>query len=218
MKSKVNDHFNKIAGEYDHYKNMNGFYYQNLKKLLKKLVPKTKSVLEFGCGTGDLIAFLNPKKAAGFDPSAEMIKIAKTKHKKVKFDYRLSFFSKQKYDYIFMSDVIEHLEYPEKEFKTIKNLMSKKGKLLVTMANPILEPILMIAENLKLKMPEGPHKRITFKEIELILNKIGMKVTKHNYKLLMPIKILLITKFMNKYLEKYFKKLCFIEYFEVTKI
>lgn len=215
MKSKVNVHFNQIAKDYDYYKIKNNFYYINLKRLLKKLVLIDKQLLEFGCGTGDLISYLNPKSGVGYDPSVEMIKIAKTKHKKIKFYSELP---KSKFDYVFMSDVIEHLEFPEKEFKRIKMILNVNGKLLITMANPIWEPVLMLAEKFKLKMPEGPHKRIVFKDIENLTNKIGMKVTRHDYKLLVPVKLKYITTFFNKYLEKYLKRFCFIEYIEITKL
>ena len=78
--SQVSDHFNDIAEEYDYFKKRNKFYYDNLKSLLKKIIPTNKIVLEIGCGTGDLLAYLKPKKGYGYDISGEMIKIAKSKY------------------------------------------------------------------------------------------------------------------------------------------
>jgi hypothetical protein len=91
--------------------------------------------------------------------------------------------------------------------------MGGKTVFICTMANPIWEPALMVAEKLGLKMPEGPHRRAGIKECRLWIKESGMKMLKHDYKLLIPIKIPVITNFANKYLEKYLKHLAFIEYF-----
>lgn len=216
MSLTIVNHFNKIAKDYDYYKQKNKFYYDNLKTLLHDLIPKNSNVLEFGCGTGDLIAFLNPTSGVGYDPSVEMIKIARQKQTKqnIKFTTNLP---TNKFDCIFLSDVIEHLENPKGEFKKIKNLLNKNGKLIITMANPLWETILMIGEKVGYKMPEGPHNRIRYKDIDLLVNSLGLKIIKHDYKLLIPIYIPLLTNFANNYLEKYLKKLCFIEYFVIKK-
>lgn len=213
---KVKAHFDEIAKDYDFYKEKNKFYYNHLKKLLKKLVTKDRKVLEIGCGTGDIISFVNPKDGFGMDLSSEMIKIAqkKLKTKNIKFS---TSYPQEKYDYIFMADVIEHLEKPGEVFKKISFLLKKGGVFINTMANPVWEPVLMFGEKLGLKMPEGKHKRISFKQVKKILKDNNLKVVKHDYTLLIPVKIPLITNFINKYLERYFKKYAFIEYFVAKK-
>ena len=212
--SKVNRHFNKIAKRYDFFKSKNSFYYSNLKDLLTSLIPKGKKVLEFGCGTGDLIAYLHPNPGVGYDPSVEMIKIARNKHSNIKFTTKIF---NDKFDYIFMSDVVEHLKDPEKEFKKISKLMHKDTLFINTMANPIWEPLLMLWEKLGLKMPEGPHHRFKIYDLRIMIKKTGMRIIKHDYKLLVPVYIPIITNLFNKYLEKYFKKYAFIEYFVAKK-
>jgi 2-polyprenyl-3-methyl-5-hydroxy-6-metoxy-1,4-benzoquinol methylase len=146
-----------------------------------------------------------------------MVNLAKSKYELQK---NLMFFTKwpgESFDYIFMSDVIEHLEKPSEIFDKISKLMDKNTVFINTMANPFWEPVLMVAEKLKLKMPEGPHKRITNHQLSIIIESSGMKIVKHDYKLLMPVKIPVLTNFINKYLEKPFKKLAFIEYFIAVK-
>lgn len=213
-RTTVEKHFDKVAKDYDYYKEKNFFYYQNLKKLLGKLIPKNKNVFEFGCGTGDLLASLNPKIGYGMDISSEMIDIAKNKYtsqRNLHFSTNLP--APKSFDCIFMSDVIEHLEKPKETFMQISKLMGKNTVFICTMANPLWEPFLMVAEKLGLKMPEGPHNRLNINDLKLIINATGMKITKHDYELLMPIKIPFVANFMNTYIEKYLKRLAFIEYF-----
>jgi ubiquinone/menaquinone biosynthesis C-methylase UbiE len=219
--TQVKKHFDQVAKNYDQYKENNKFYYDNLKKLLSSFIPKDKHILEIGCGTGDLLASLNPKVGYGLDLSPEMIKLAKIRHSSSK---NLSFstqsinkFKSKNLNFIFMADVIEHLEDPQKTFTQISQIMTKNTIFICTYANPIWEPVLMLAEKLKLKMPEGDHYRIKFKDIESILKKSDLELTTHNFNLLLPINIPLITTFTNKYLAPILKPLCFIEYFVAQK-
>ena len=73
-------HFDEIAREYDFWKNKNGYYYRNLIALYRSLIPSQSSVLEIGCGTGDILVQLEPREGKGIDLSHEMIVIAQKKH------------------------------------------------------------------------------------------------------------------------------------------
>ncbi len=211
----VKKHFDEIAADYDLYKKRHDFYYRSLKKLLASFIPPRSKVLEIGCGTGDLIAFVSPSNGFGFDISSAMIKKAKRKHKQIRFS---TVWPGEKFDYIFMSDVVEHLDDPEKTFSRFAGLMNKNSLFIITMANPVWEPVLLVAEKLKLKMPEGPHKRISYKTLKKYIKNAGLKINIHDYKLLMPLHIPIVTKLVNDHLEGPLKKLAFIEYFTATKL
>lgn len=216
-KTIVEKHFDNVAKSYDKGKIRYSLYYSNLKRLLSELILPNRSVFEFGCGTGSLLGHLKPSTGYGMDISSEMIAIAKNKYinnKNLKFS---TVWPHKKFDYIFMSDVIEHLQNPHIEFNKLANLMTGKSKLIITMANPVWEPILMLWEKLGLKMPEGPHNRLTATDLKLIINSSNLKILKHDYRLLVPIEIPLITSFGNKYMERSFKRFAFIEYFVVSK-
>jgi len=215
---KVEEHFDRLSGRYDSfYKKRHNFYYSNLKILLSTLIPKNMKVCEIGCGTGELLNYLKPKNGYGMDISKKMIERAKSKYAKNKNIIFSTKYPDDNFNYVFMSDVIEHLEDPLDVFKQINKLMDKQSIFINTMANPIWEPILMIGEKLGYKMPEGPHYRMTYKELSKLMDKAGLKIVGHGYKLLMPIYIPILTNFINKYLEKYLKKYAFIEYIEAKK-
>ena len=212
-KSTIEKHFDEVADTYDSGKKRYSYYYTSLKKLLGELIGKNKNVFEFGCGTGDLLVSLNPKSGFGMDISRKMIEMAKEKHSSKKSITFSTSMPKEKFDYIFLSDVVEHLSDHKNTFKELKKVMNGDAKIIVTMANPIWEPLLMVWEVLGLKMKEGKHKRVAYGELKHMLEGLHLRVVKHDYKLLVPVQIPFITNFANKYLEKILKPLCFIEYF-----
>lgn len=214
---KVKAHFDKIAPRYDYYTKKRALHYTTLKQLLRSFILKNKKVLEVGCGTGDILVYLEPKYGYGFDISSKMIEIAKNKYKghgNVHFSTR---WPKKKFDYIFMADVIEHLSEPAKTFKQISESMAHGGYFINTMMNPVWMPVEAIYNFFRWKMPEGPHKRLKFEEIKPIVSREGMKIIGHGYKLAMPIKIPFITSFVNNYIERHLKQYAFIEYFVAEK-
>lgn len=218
MTSKVEKHFDEISSEYDSYKIRNSYYYDNLKKLLAKLIPSNQKVCEIGCGTGDLLASLYPLKGVGYDISKEMIRLAKIKHKNKTNLIFTNIYPRKKFEYIFLSDVIEHIDKINLELKNIRKIVGLESKLIITMANPIWEPILVIAEKLKMKMPEGPHHRISSKKLLELFQNNGFKLLEHNYFLPIPVKIPLISYFANNYLKNILRRYSFIEFFVFKKL
>lgn len=221
MKHIVRDHFDVIASRYDGYKKDNWYYYQNVQKIIKRFIPEGKRVLELGCGTGDILSLTKPSFGIGVDISSNMISIARNKHPQKTLKFIISdindFHTGEKFDYIFMTDVMEHLTDVPKSLGAISDLMDKKTKFLNIMANPWWEWFLIFAEKLGLKMPEGPHHRIKFQEVERILIKYNLNVVSYGRTTLLPVYIPVLTDFLNRHIEPKMKRFACIEYFQVKK-
>lgn len=182
MKSTA-DHFNTIAKDYDKFKSRNSLYYKTLKKAVKNEITISKpTILDIGCATGSVLKFLNPEKGFGIDVSKKMISIAKKNSVTYKnlqfitFNIEKKPFKKAVYDYILFNDVIEHVQNQKMAVKNISLSMSKKTILILSMANPLWEPLLLVLEKLKLKMPEGPHNRISEKSLLTLLKDYKLEV------------------------------------------
>lgn len=219
----VKGHFDRIAHNYDYWKEKNWYYYQNIKNIIKEVIPNGKKVLEIGCGTGDILASVEPIYGVGVDISDEMIKIAKYKYGK---SNNLSFYTSgdipsEVYDFILMVDLIEHLENREMLFQNLHQYCNRNTKIILLMANPKWEVILLLLEKLRLKMPEGPHHRISYSQIKRDLEKLSFVIAKHGFRQLMPLKLFNISDFINKYFYKIpvFNKLGLSEFiiFKSTK-
>ena len=187
----IKQHFEYIAPNYDYWKKKNWYYYQQLKTVLKEKIPPGKKVLEIGCGTGDLLAALQPLKGLGIDISENMIALAKKKHsshKSITFKTGTAenLSTKQTFDFILLADIIEHLENVNLMSESLTKIANSKTLIILTMINPLWEPALLLAEKFNLKMPEGPHHRLTFKELEKIFKKHHLYVLDLEYRIFIP--------------------------------
>jgi len=221
MATAVEKHFDIIAEKYDYFKKKNWYYYANLKTLYKELIPKQSSVLEIGCGTGDLISEMEANPAFGIDISPEMIKIAQPKHPQIKFEAVTieNFKTDVKFDYIFLADVIEHLEDIPSTIKAITAISDNKTKIIFTYANPLWEPLLMLLEKLSLKMPEGPHYRIPFYKFKKILAANELKTVERSWRLILPANVPFVSNPINSvfYRIPLLRRLGMLEYIIIKK-
>lgn len=100
-----------------------------------------KRILDIGCGDGALTYLLSRQKEAyviGIDPSIEAINFAKEKTRNTKniefiiaSAYNLPF-ADDSIDYVVSSDVIEHLQQPEKMLLEIKRAYNGNGNVIIT--------------------------------------------------------------------------------------
>ena len=219
--SQVEKHFNSIASQYENYKKNSWYYYQNIKELYQKIIPPGQKVLEIGCGTGDIISFVNPQYGVGIDISPAMISLAKQKYPMIYFKIaRIENFKTEKqFDYIFLADVVEHLEDIPAAIVGIRRVCNNETRVIFTYANPLWEPILIFLEKMGLKMPEGPHYRIPFHKLKKILMKYDFKVLERGWKLLVPAYIPGLSNFINRffYHVPLLKRLGMLEYIIIKK-
>src|SRR5215472_11539863 len=72
--------FDCYASERERWVAKNAAYYRAIERLVAFCVPPEASVLEIGCGTGDLLAALQPAEGVGIDLSPKLIDRAREKH------------------------------------------------------------------------------------------------------------------------------------------
>ena len=155
-------------------------YYTNIIDLVARSFPSNNtsisetSVLEFGAGTGFLSGLLQEK----FNVKADCLEIDPTLleilHQKGFNTYSKLTEIDKKYDLIFTSNVLEHIEMDVEVLSDLGQLLMPTGKLVnYVPAFPILFSDLDISV--------GHFRRYTKKELRLKLNEAGYKVDKIHY-------------------------------------
>jgi ubiquinone/menaquinone biosynthesis C-methylase UbiE len=196
---KIGKHFDKIASEYDLWKERSDYYYTSIQSLLKKYIPSHSEVLELGCGTGTLLASVSPSLGVGMDYSLEMVKIAKEKFPQYHFfrgdaqNIALS----RRFPYVIMVDIIDHIPDVSLMLSRIPNLLDTNGRCVITSINPLWQPIFWVSERLGLKMPEGDHRFRDPREIKGMIENLGLFVQEEGRLLLVPKEVPVVSKGLN---------------------
>jgi len=200
----VTEHFDRLAEDYDAWKEKASYYYDLLADIYRGIIPEGSSVLEIGCGTGTLLSIVRPARGVGVDISPKMIAIAAARHPGYRFlvadasALRLS----ETFDYVMIPDVIEHLADIPGTFQALLGICHPGTRVVLTCVNPLWAPVLHLAERLKMKMPEGDHRWLPKREIVRIARDRGFTLAVHRGRILLPKRIPLLSSLLNRLAEK----------------
>jgi ubiquinone/menaquinone biosynthesis C-methylase UbiE len=185
---RVHDHFERVAPRYDAWKRRAWYYYGWLARILRREVPRGLRVLDVGCGTGALLAAVDPGYGVGVDLSPAMVRRAAERfpHLSFRVGDAEALASRETFDRVLMVDLLEHLGDPPAALASARRLCAPDGRLIMLAANPAWQSILHLAERLGLKMPEGEHRWLRPWEIRGLLDASGFEVLREDRRLLLP--------------------------------
>ena len=117
-KRKLSIFFSKVS-------KISNIYYKNF---FSKHIQKRFHILDFGCGSGELLTYIDCKSKFGVEINRYSQK--KLKKNKIKFTQNLKSI-KKKFDLIFALSVIDHVKNPHEIIKQLTSKLKKGGKLII---------------------------------------------------------------------------------------
>jgi 2-polyprenyl-3-methyl-5-hydroxy-6-metoxy-1,4-benzoquinol methylase len=146
-----------------------------------------KTVLDIGCGTGELVLFLGRKgfDICGIEPSGDAAKAALIKGAKV-YNLNLDMFlrehgkDRRTFDAVVFLNSLEHVADPAKTIKAIKTLLKPDGVICVRVPNDFSD--IQLAAQLKINVDEWwisvpDHiNYFNFKSLHLVLERLGFDI------------------------------------------
>jgi SAM-dependent methyltransferase len=198
--------YDRWADERDRWRTRNRAYYRSIEQLTRFVVPEGASVLEIGCGTGDLLAACKPREGVGIDLSPRMIELARRKHPGLTFlvddaerlDARE--LDGRTFDYVIVSDVVGMLTDVWSAFRALRRLCNPRTRLLVTYYNFVWEPVLRLGERLGRKMPIEQQNWLGMQDLSNLLELNHFDVVRKGTAQLVPVDLPLVGPAANKYL------------------
>lgn len=179
----------------------NAYYHQSLVKHLKFIIPEGSTVLEIGCGTGYLLEQLRPARGVGIDISGEMIRFARIHRPgNVYFEMNAEQINlDETFDYVVISDTIGSFRDVQMVFEEIHKVFTAQTRLVITSTNFLWRPLLNLAENLHLKMPQKRQNWLDISDIISLLHIADFDLIDHYRKMIFPGYIPLVSDFLNRY-------------------
>ena len=147
-------------------------------------IKNNSKVLDIGCGIGALAYDIANKAGyvVGIDINEELIRIAKTKFPKKNIEYitgdATNYNFKEKYDYLVLSNVLEHIKNRHEFLEKIRNL-ADIFLIRVPMINRSWIVLYEKELNIDYRSDNSHYIEYTFDSFEKEINQAGLKITSH---------------------------------------
>lgn len=205
-------YFNQQAPKRAKGSGLNAYYWRDIYQYVDYFIDEESSVLEIGCGTGELLHNLKAKKKTGIDFSEGMIQEAQTKHPDIQFitGEAEHLDDSVKYDVIILSNLVGYLHDVQAVFTELNKVCHERSKIIVNYYSKLWEPALSVAEKLGLKTPGPQQNWLTQQDINNLLYLAGFDVYRNNRRMLLPLYVPILSPLLNRYIAKLpiFKSFC----------
>ena len=203
-KQSIKNYFNQTASSRIKYRKRKKYYWDSITNYCNFFVERESSVLEVGCGTGELLAKINGKEKTGIDVSEIMIEEAKKQFPSINFicspaeNIQLV----QKYDVIILSNLIGYLVDIQSVIEELHKVCHNETKILVTYYNILWEPFIKFAEFIRIKKKGPKQSWISNKDLSNLLYLSGFETYKQNSSMLFPFYVPLLSGFLNQFISR----------------
>ncbi|MBI3932194.1 MAG: glycosyltransferase [Acidobacteria bacterium] len=183
------------------------YFYSRLTRTLQVRVPPGLRVLDVGCGSGHLLAALQPSRGVGIDPSTRAVAEARKRYAGTQLhffegdggDPRLLSQVGGPFDVVVMVNVVTHLTDVERTLEALHTVCHARTRLLVYSYSRLWQPLLRLAEILGLKYRQPPEAWLPPEEIKNMLALADFEVVRHDYSIVMPAGIPVVSDLLNRY-------------------
>jgi ubiquinone/menaquinone biosynthesis C-methylase UbiE len=210
------NYFDNLASNRLKWKKRNIYYHKLLEKYYCFFIPKNSKVVEIGCGTGELLAKMQPAFGLGLDFSEKMIALAKLQFPIINFSVAdaENLTVSEKFNYVIMSDLLTSLWDVQKSFKELKKICHRDTKIIISSYNNVWEPLLKLAVLFGLKSKQPLQNWLTLNDINNLLRLEGFEIIKKEYKILLPKNIPILEFIFNRLLANLplVNKLCLVKF------
>jgi ubiquinone/menaquinone biosynthesis C-methylase UbiE len=203
----------EINLDLDTWVSRNKYYYQDIYNLHHFLVTPTSNILEIGCGTGDLLAYLQPQVGVGIDYSQQIIQCAKNKHPHLNF-YCSEFediypnllvelqLSQLQFDFIIISGNLSSISDIQIVLNLLQSFCQPHTRIILTFHNFLWQPILNFAGKINQRRPQLAQNWLSMNDVINLLSITGYESVKIGRRFLIPKKIPIISNFINRYISQ----------------
>jgi ubiquinone/menaquinone biosynthesis C-methylase UbiE len=201
---QLKSYYDRIASDRITYRKSRSYYWNYITRYCNYFIHEDDTVLEIGCGTGELLAELNGKRKVGIDFSENMIDGARTQFPEMDFRVMnaLDIQMDETFDVVILSNLIGSLVDIQKALEEIHKVCHDRTRIIITYFNFVWEPTLRFAEMLGLKKKQPIQNWLSHKDIINLLYLAGFEVYRRNRNVLVPFKVPLLSWFLNDIVSK----------------
>jgi SAM-dependent methyltransferase len=191
--------FDGFAEDADRWRRRNRTYHRLIEKIHRFHVPPGRSVLELGCGTGDLLAALEPSRGVGVDVSGRMVELARERHPTLRFEQAAGETLElgETFDVILLSDVLPYADDLIALLDTARTHSRPDTRLVIHSYSRLWRPVIALAERLRLKPRKPIRNWVNADDVENLLSLTGFEKVTRTRRIIFPKQVPLLSIFLN---------------------
>jgi SAM-dependent methyltransferase len=183
------------------------YFYGYLTRILRQRVPPGQRVLEVGCGSGHLLAALEPSQGVGIDLSARAVARAQRLYgsQALRFvegdgsDRDALAAAGGPFDAILLVNVVTELSDVQATFEALAPLCHRRTRLFIYSYSKLWQPVLRLAEMAGLKHHPPPDSWLPPEEIRNMLGLADCEVVRQDAHIVFPAYVPLLSELLNRY-------------------
>ena len=194
-------YFDSLAQARAGYRRRFQYYYDDIARYCGYFIHEESSVLEVGCGTGELLAEVPGRRKVGIDFSSLMVAEARRQFPALEFHVMDAeqIELNEAFDVILVSNLVGYLEDVQKMLEGLRRVCHDRTKIILTNFNHAWEPLLHLAEKLGIKARAPEQNWLSQKDLENLLYLAGLETYQATPRMLLPLRIPLISWFLNRF-------------------
>ena len=197
-------YFDSIAPGRIRQRRAKRYYWNDITRYCNYFVHEDHSVLEVGCGTGELLHDIKAKRKVGIDLSELMIIQAKKQFPGLELHCMAAeeISLEEKFDLIILSNLIGYLDDIQLVLEKLKSVCHENTKIIITHYSFLWEPLLKFGEMIGYKTKTPNQNWLSLAEINNLLFLSGFHVYRNSRRMILPVYIPLLSELCNGFFAK----------------
>ncbi|MBV8376374.1 MAG: class I SAM-dependent methyltransferase [Verrucomicrobia bacterium] len=143
------------------------------------LIPVSASVLEVGCGAGDLLCRLNVASKCGIDLSASQIRLAEERNPSARFFVQAGEdldLQGESFDYIIVSETINLAADVQRMFERLRSVSHPETRLIVNYYSSLWRPVIWLGDSIGLRSRQPESNWLSREDVSGLLHLTGWEL------------------------------------------
>jgi SAM-dependent methyltransferase len=183
------------------------YYYDYLTRILRVRVPPGQRILDLGCGSGHLLAALEPSRGVGIDVSAPAIRAAGERYGSETLSFLRGDIGDPDvlaraggpFDVIVLVNVVTHLTDVQAVFEKLHAVSHARTRVLIYSYSRLWQPFLRLAELTGMKLRQPAEAWLPPEEIKSMLSLADFEVVRNDAQIVAPLWLPLVSDLVNRY-------------------
>jgi SAM-dependent methyltransferase len=196
--------FDGFRSEEDAWLQKTGGYHTAISSICRSLVPRGQSVLEIGCGRGDLLATLQPSRGVGVDVSPGMVESARQRHPELEFhctageELQLD----EAFDHIVLTDLVPYVFDLQRLFEAIGAHCHPRTRVVVSTYSNLWRPLLSVLATAGIRPNRPICNWVAPRDLINLIELAGFQITTERSEILLPVRGRVLSRLVNGYVAR----------------